>query len=77
MLMRGAFRPEFTSLDQLAARPANLAEVNLILPGLVDNQLKFYRVAVDDSAPAPDDAPGRIQPVNFHASANPVLYVQC
>ncbi|MBX3736744.1 MAG: hypothetical protein KF715_08650 [Candidatus Didemnitutus sp.] len=72
--MHGAFTPLFTSLDQLASKSASVADVNKILPGLVNNELKFYRVAIDT---AEESRPGTVAPCNRHPLLNPILFIQC
>lgn len=75
--MPASFTPAFTDLtgggNCLDTLLASAADVNRVLQGTVNGELKSYQVRAGNDA---TDLPGIVRPANFDADDNAVIFVQ-
>ncbi|AHF94218.1 hypothetical protein OPIT5_08345 [Opitutaceae bacterium TAV5] len=74
-LMSSTFKPAFVGLSgigSLSTIQATIADAGTVLQGVVNDELKSYRVrsGTDEEA-----HPGIVHPANFDADENPVVFV--
>jgi hypothetical protein len=74
-LMSSTFKPAFVNLSgvgSLSTIQATIADAGTILQGVVNDELKSYRVR---SGTEDEAHPGIVHPANFDAEDNPVVFI--